>query len=145
PGPVRAARQPVLLDGPDLGRRRDRPETNSNRSRPFVVRSGERAARTSCPRCFPDVSRAPARKGVAVRLFDTVLVANRGEIAVRVLRTLRRLGIRSIAVYSDADRTAAHVHAADVAVHLGASPAGESYLHVERIVRAAQRTGAQAI
>ncbi|QUH05349.1 ATP-grasp domain-containing protein [Saccharopolyspora erythraea] len=80
-----------------------------------------------------------------VQHFDSVLVANRGEIAVRVIRTLRRLGIRSVAVYSDADRSARHVAEADTAVHIGPRAAGESYLHIERIIDAARRTGAQAI
>jgi acetyl-CoA/propionyl-CoA carboxylase biotin carboxyl carrier protein len=78
-------------------------------------------------------------------LFDTVLVANRGEIAVRVMRTLRTLGIRSVAVYSDADAGARHVREADVAVRIGPAPARDSYLSVERIIDAAVRTGAQAI
>ena len=78
-------------------------------------------------------------------LFTTVLVANRGEIAVRVLRTLRDLGIRSIAVYSDADVDAAHVHAADHAVRIGPAPAAESYRNIPAILQAAQQTGAQAI
>src|SRR6201991_2537211 len=78
-------------------------------------------------------------------MFDTVLVANRGEIAVRVIDTLRRLGIRSVAVYSDADAGARHVRAADVAVRIGPARAAESYLSIERIVEAAVRTGAQAV
>jgi len=78
-------------------------------------------------------------------MFESVLVANRGEIAVRVIRTLRRLGIRAIAVYSDADADAPHVRAADLAVRLGPTPAAESYLHVERVLAAAGDTGAQAI
>ncbi|WP_087132795.1 ATP-binding protein [Microbacterium esteraromaticum] len=78
-------------------------------------------------------------------LFDTVLVANRGEIARRIIRTLRTLGIRSVAVYSDADEDAPHVREADEAVHIGSAPAAESYLKVDAIVAAAQATGAQAI
>jgi 3-methylcrotonyl-CoA carboxylase alpha subunit len=77
--------------------------------------------------------------------FERVLIANRGEIAVRVARTLRRLGIESIAVYSDADADAPHVRAADRALRLGPAPAAESYLHVERVVEAALRAGAQAV
>lgn len=78
-------------------------------------------------------------------MFDTVLVANRGEIAVRVIRTLRALGVRSVAVYSDADADARHVREADTAVRIGPPPATESYLSVERILEAAARTGAQAV
>ncbi len=78
-------------------------------------------------------------------MFDTVLVANRGEIAVRVIRTLRRLGIRSVAVHSDADVGAPHVALADLAVRIGPAAAAQSYLSVERIVEAARATGAQAI
>ncbi|WP_189824297.1 acetyl-CoA carboxylase biotin carboxylase subunit [Streptomyces finlayi] len=78
-------------------------------------------------------------------MFDTVLVANRGEIAVRVIRTLRELGIRSVAVFSDADADARHVHEADTAVRIGPPAASESYLRIDRLVEAAVRSGAQAI
>ncbi len=74
-----------------------------------------------------------------------VLVANRGEIAVRIMQGLREMGIESVAVYSDADRTALHVLTADEAVHIGPAPASESYLIGERIIEAARATGAQAI
>ena len=75
----------------------------------------------------------------------TILIANRGEIAVRVIRACRELGVRSVAVFSDADRTSRHVRDADEAVHIGASEASRSYLNIEAIVGAAQRTGADAI
>ncbi len=78
-------------------------------------------------------------------MFDTVLVANRGEIAVRVISTLRTMGIRSVALYSDEDEGARHVREADLALHLGPTPARESYLNIERVLEAAQRSGAQAV
>lgn len=78
-------------------------------------------------------------------MFSKVLIANRGEIACRVMRTAHRLGIRSVAVYSDADRGALHVSLAGEAVHIGAAPARESYLSVDRVIAAARRTGAEAI
>ena len=79
------------------------------------------------------------------KMFSTVLIANRGEIALRVIRTCRRLGIRTVAVYSDADANAAHVKAADTAVHLGPAAASESYLRIDKVIAAAQATGAEAI
>lgn len=77
--------------------------------------------------------------------FHTVLVANRGEIAVRVIRTLRAMGIRSVAVFSDADTGARHVAEADLAIRIGAAPARESYLNIDAVVAAAVRSGAQAV
>jgi 3-methylcrotonyl-CoA carboxylase alpha subunit len=78
-------------------------------------------------------------------MIGALLIANRGEIACRVIRTARRLGIRTVAVYSDADAQALHVRQADQAVHIGPSPARESYLVGERIIAAALETGAEAI
>ena len=78
-------------------------------------------------------------------MFGSILIANRGEIACRVLRTARRLGLRSIAVYSDADERALHVELADEAVRIGRAPARESYLDIAAIIAAAQRSGAEAI
>ncbi len=78
-------------------------------------------------------------------MIESLLIANRGEIACRIIRTARALGIRTIAVYSDADANALHVRKADEAVHIGASPARESYLVGDRIIAAALDTGAEAI
>ena len=78
-------------------------------------------------------------------MIQSLLIANRGEIACRIIRTARELGIRTVAVHSDADAKALHVRLADAAVHVGPSPARESYLVGERIIAAAQETGAEAI
>ena len=78
-------------------------------------------------------------------MFSTVLVANRGEIALRVMRTCRRLGIRTVAVYSDPDARSPHVRAADVALRIGAGPASESYLRGDAILAAAASAGAEAV
>ena len=78
-------------------------------------------------------------------MFRKILIANRGEIACRVIRTARRLGVATVAVYSDADANARHVAMADEAVHIGAAPVRDSYLVAERIIAAAKLTGAQAI
>lgn len=78
-------------------------------------------------------------------MFSKILIANRGEIACRVIRTARRLGVKTVAVYSDADARSLHVEMADEAVHIGPSPVGESYLRGDRIIEAAKQTGAEAI
>jgi 3-methylcrotonyl-CoA carboxylase alpha subunit len=78
-------------------------------------------------------------------MFKTVLIANRGEIACRIIATCRHLGVETVAVYSDADANARHVRLADRAVHIGAAPARESYLDIERIIEAAKATEAQAV
>jgi propionyl-CoA carboxylase alpha chain len=78
-------------------------------------------------------------------MFKKILIANRGEIACRVIKTARRMGIKTVAVYSDADREALHVEMADEAVHIGPPPAAESYLIIEKIVEACKATGAEAV
>jgi len=88
---------------------------------------------------------ASLRKDRSKRPFDRVLVANRGEIALRIIRACRDLGMEVIAVYSDADVDAAHVRAADDAIRIGPAPPGESYLRGEAIVEAAVATRAQAV
>jgi propionyl-CoA carboxylase alpha chain len=78
-------------------------------------------------------------------MFKKILIANRGEIACRVIKTARRMGIATVAVYSDADKDALHVEMADEAVHIGAAPAAESYLAIDKIVAACKSTGAEAV
>ena len=78
-------------------------------------------------------------------MFTKILIANRGEIACRVIKTARKMGILTVAVYSDADANALHVNMADEAIYLGASPSRESYLLADKVIEAAKRTGAQAI
>src|SRR5690606_12920966 len=78
-------------------------------------------------------------------MFQKILIANRGEIACRVIKTARRMGIATVAVYSDADARSPHVQMADEAVHIGPSPAAESYLVAEKIMAACKETGAEAV
>src|SRR3954449_12594754 len=78
-------------------------------------------------------------------MFKRILIANRGEIACRIIKTARKMGIATVAVYSDADRDALHVEMADEAVHIGPAPAAESYLVIEKIIEACRQTGAQAV
>src|SRR5689334_14061797 len=78
-------------------------------------------------------------------MFDKILIANRGEIACRIIKTARKMGIKTVAVYSDADRDALHVEMADEAVHIGPRPSAQSYLIADRIVQACLETGADAV
>src|ERR1044071_2675497 len=78
-------------------------------------------------------------------VFRKILIANRGEIACRVMRTARRMGIATVAVYSEADAEALHVREADEAVLIGPAPSADSYLRVDRIVEACRKTGAEAV
>ncbi|MDR6437373.1 acetyl-CoA/propionyl-CoA carboxylase biotin carboxyl carrier protein [Paenarthrobacter nicotinovorans] len=96
---------------------------------------------------LPTTTTAPAPSGPEVepRSFSAVLVANRGEIACRVIRTLKAMGIRSVAVYSDADKDAKHVALADTAVAIGGTAPAESYLRIDAIIEACRRSGAEAV
>src|SRR5437764_12007136 len=78
-------------------------------------------------------------------MFKRILIANRGEIACRIIKTARRLGIETVAVYSDADQDALHVEMSDAAVRIGPPPAAESYLVIENILEACKATGAEAV
>jgi propionyl-CoA carboxylase alpha chain len=88
---------------------------------------------------------AAKKKSASGRLFDKILIANRGEIACRVIRSARKLGIRTVAVYSEADADALHVREADEKVFIGPSPSAQSYLLIDKIVEACKKTGAQAV
>src|SRR5688572_26187609 len=92
-----------------------------------------------------NLDRASAVLSPRSAVFSKVLIANRGEIALRVIGACHELGIGTVAVYSDADAMAPHVREADEAIHIGAAPASESYLRGERIIDAARRTNAEAI
>src|ERR1700687_4472594 len=94
---------------------------------------------------IPPCQIAPAQGRQRKPMFKRILIANRGEIACRVIKTARRMGIESVAVYSEADRDALHVEMADDAVPIGPPPAAESYLSIEKIVAAAKQSGAHAV
>ena len=89
--------------------------------------------------------RRDATGGKSRAMFKKILIANRGEIACRVIKTARKMGIATVAVYSDADREAVHVEMADEAVHIGPAPAAQSYLVAEKIIEACKATGAEAV
>ena len=78
-------------------------------------------------------------------MFDKILIANRGEIACRVIKTARKMGIKTVAIYSDADRNALHVEMADESVHIGPPPANQSYIVIDKVMEAIKATGAQAV
>src|ERR1700722_5466253 len=101
-------------------------------------------ARSSTTPATPTI-RPPSRCSFGTVMWHKVLVANRGEIACRILRTLERLDIRSVAVYSEADRYSAHVTRGDEAAHRGPGPPAKSYLGEDEILGGARATGAQAI
>jgi len=78
-------------------------------------------------------------------MFDKILIANRGEIACRVIKTAKQMGIKTVAVFSDADRNALHVQMADEAVNIGPPPANQSYIDIEKVISAVKKTNAQAV
>ena len=151
PRAVRARRPSVLRHRAPVGRRHHRPGRHAPRAGPGAVGRAQRPDRRHALRRIPDVGRRsrpsqPQNNPAWMNsMFDTLLIANRGEIACRVAATARRLGIRTVAVYSDADANARHVAACDVAVHIGGPEPRASYLRADAILQAARDTGAQAI
>src|SRR3981189_1007532 len=125
-----------------MGRRRDRSRRYQAGARPWVVGCSERADRADALRPVQDVMMDRSK---LCRRFRTLLIANRGEIACRIIRTARALGLRTVAVYSEADRDALHVAMADTAVLLGPARARDSYLNIERVIEAARQSGAEAV
>src|SRR5207245_9908 len=121
---------------------RGRGEEDRRRARPHREAHRRAARLQRGPAADARVPRAPQARP---RHMSTVLVANRGEIARRIIRTARRVGMRAVAVYSDADERLPFVREADAAVRLGPAPARESYLDPERILAAARVTGAELI
>ncbi len=113
------------------------PSEHAPRAGACLLRRAQRPDRGDAVRRLPDVRE--------MAMFKSLLIANRGEIAVRIIRTARRMGLKTIAVYSDADANAYHVAEADEAYRIGPAPAAESYLRVEAILDACARSGAEAV
>ena len=139
PRAVRDPGPPLLCDRATLGRRRGRSRRYQAGAGPFDFRIAERAHRAHTVRPVPDVMESPAD------MFRTILIANRGEIACRVIATARRMGVATVAIYSDADVQARHVEMADEAYAIGPAPARQSYLRADAILDVARRSGAEAI
>ena len=110
-----------------------------------VTKSVRKAAAKSAPKSTAKPAAKIAAPAKSHPLFDKILIANRGEIACRVIRTCRRLGIKTVAVYSEADADALHVREADEKVLIGPPPSTQSYLLVDKIIEACRKTGAQAV
>src|SRR3954463_16433051 len=129
-----------------MGRRRDRPRRYAAGAGSGIVGSGQRADRTDEIRSVQDVMQETMMdRAKLYRRFRTLLIANRGEIACRVIRSARAMGLRTVAVHSEVDRDAMHVAMADEAVLLGPARARDSYLNIERVIDAARQTGAEAV
>src|ERR1019366_5333303 len=141
PRPIRAPGASLLCKRAALGRRHHRSGRDSHGSWSLHLRRAQCAGGGDALRRVPDVRIRGRMRG----MFSKILIANRGEIACRVIRTARRLGIATVAVYSDADRDAMHTALADEAFWIGRAPARESYLDGGKIIEVAQKSGAQAI
>src|ERR1700704_686138 len=125
-----------------MGRRRDRSRRYTTGARPWSFGRNQCADRTDPLRPVQDVMMDRPKQ---YRRFRSLLIANRGEIACRVIRTAKAMGLRTVAVYSEADRDAMHVAMADEAVLLGPARARDSYLNIERVIEAAIKSGAEAV
>src|SRR6202023_1141980 len=134
--------QPVLRHRAIVGRRGDRSRRYQAGAWPRALGIRQRANRADPFRHFQDVM---MKSSTPYRRFQTLLIANRGEIACRVIKTAKAMGLRTVAVYSEADRGAMHVAMADEAVLLGPARARDSYLNIDRLIAAARQSGAEAV